>query len=437
MDIRVVIDASNGMPDTVPVDAIVNEIRKVEIPREVLQAIVNAIPDHLINTMCGEKYSRNNQDFNFKRYATKENRTLKTELGAIRIKPIQVRDKQSGDISTPIIGYLGLKDKQRVAASLKMKMANLATSLSRREEQEYLLDLLNVKVSIGTIQNAIEEEGKLAKEKIKENCKGITMDCLFGDESKSHSTKSKKNLIRVVIGTKTKTKGVTPITVSVNEKWDTIGKEVKELGVVNDDTVLISDGQEDLIEAFDYIKLKQRSTPHIIRRVSYYLWKHGVSNEDRKRFMTPLTSAICTLRNSVAKHLKDKNMHRLEWRINKTKEELTNIVDLLRSEGYGKIVKFLENAKDNAITFAELALKERIIHDTTNPIERVIGGISGRIKHIWSNWSPKPLEYLLNICLLKWCDREGFRKWQMGRIPKSNFSISAEIAIKINFNGKF
>ena len=127
-------------------------------------------------------------------------------------------------------------------------------------------------------------------------------------------------------------------------------------------------------------------------------------------------------------------MRRLKWRINKTEEELTNIVDLLSDEGYDKIVNFLENAKDDAITFAKLALKKRIIPDTTNHIERVMGRISGRIKHIWSNWSPKSLEYLLNICLLKWCDREGFRKWQMGRIPKSNFSISAEIAIKIKFN---
>ncbi|ODS37953.1 MAG: hypothetical protein A7316_01280 [Candidatus Altiarchaeales archaeon WOR_SM1_86-2] len=101
---------------------------------------------------------------------------LKTELGTIWFKAIQVRDKQSGDISTPIIEYLGLKDKQRVATSLKMKIANLATSLSRREEQEHLLDLLSVKVSIGTIQNAIEEEGKLAKEKIKENCNPLARE---------------------------------------------------------------------------------------------------------------------------------------------------------------------------------------------------------------------------------------------------------------------
>ena len=93
---------------------------------------------------------------------------------------------------------------------------------------------------MGTIQNAIKEEGKLAKEKIKENCKGATSDCLLADETKSHSTKSKKNLIRVVIGTKAKTKGVTPIILSVNEKWDTVGKDIKELGVVNDDTVLVS-----------------------------------------------------------------------------------------------------------------------------------------------------------------------------------------------------
>ena len=224
MDIRIVIDTSNEESNTVPLDSIVNEIRSAEIPRKVLQAVVDALQDHLINALCGEKYSRNNWDFNFERCATKNKRIFTTELGTIRIKTIQVRNKQSGEISTPIVKYLGVKDKQRVTNSLRMNIANLATSLSYREVQEHLLDLLNVNVSVGTIQNAIEEEGKLAKEKIKEDCKHIKLDCLFADETKSHSTKSKKNLIRVVVGTKRKTKGLTPINLSVNKKWNKIGR---------------------------------------------------------------------------------------------------------------------------------------------------------------------------------------------------------------------
>jgi len=47
MDIRVIIDTSKGEPDMIPLDAIVNEIRKIEIPREVLQAIVVALQDRL------------------------------------------------------------------------------------------------------------------------------------------------------------------------------------------------------------------------------------------------------------------------------------------------------------------------------------------------------------------------------------------------------
>jgi hypothetical protein len=430
MDIRIVIEASDGEHDVIPLDTVVDLIQRSEIPRNVLQAVVDAVQDHLINSLCGEKYSRNNKDFNFERCATKDNRIFITELGTIRVKAVQIRNKQSGEITTPIVKYLDMNDKQRVTNSLRMKIANLATSLSYREVREYLLDFMKVNVSIGTIQNAIEEEGKLAKEKITEDCKSVKLDHLFADETESHSTEAKKNLIRVVVGTKIKEKGVTPVTVSVNKKWNEIGETVKKLEVTNDDTVLISDGQEDLIEAFNYLKLKQRSTPHIIRRVSYYLWESGVSKEDRKRFMTPLTSAICTLRNSAAKHLKDKNMHRLNWRISETKKELTTIISLLRDEGYEKIVNFLERAKDDAITFAELALVGRIIPDTTNQIERVMGEISGRIKHIWSNWAPNPLEHLLNICLLKWCDREGFRTWQKIEYLRAIFQFSQKSGLK-------
>jgi len=197
MDIRIVIEASDGEHDVIPLDTIVDVIQRSEIPRNVLQAVVDAIQDHLINSRCGEKYSRNNKDFNFERCATKDNRIFITELGTIRVKAVQIRNKQSGEITTPIVKYLDMNDKQRVTNALRMKIANLATSLSYREVQEYLSDLLNVNVSIGTIQNSIEDEGKLAKEKIAEDCKSIKLDCLLADETESHSTGAKKNRDRL------------------------------------------------------------------------------------------------------------------------------------------------------------------------------------------------------------------------------------------------
>jgi hypothetical protein len=250
MDIKVVIESYVGENDVIPLDTIVDVIQKSEIPRNMLQAVVDALQDHHIDNLCGKRYSRNNKDFDFERCATKDQRIFITELGTIRVKAVKVRNKQSGKITTPIVKYLGMNDKQRVTNSLRMKIANLATSLTYREVQEYLSDLLNVNVSIGTIQNSIEDEGKLAKEKIAEDCKSIKLDCLLADETESHSTGAKKNLIRVTVGTKIKENSVTPINVSVNKKWSEIGEVVKKLGVTNSDTVLISDGQVDLIEAF-------------------------------------------------------------------------------------------------------------------------------------------------------------------------------------------
>ena len=103
MDIRVIIDADYGEPGTVPLDSIVNEIQIAEIPRKILQAVVTALQDRLINNMCGEKYSRDNQRFNFERCGKRDTRTFITELGTIKIKACKVRNRHSGEISTPIV----------------------------------------------------------------------------------------------------------------------------------------------------------------------------------------------------------------------------------------------------------------------------------------------------------------------------------------------
>ena len=112
-----------------------------------------------------------------------------------------------------------------------------------------------------------------------------------------------------------------------------------------------------------------------------------------------------TLRNSVNKHLADKDFERLKWRISWTLSELDKLSRELLLDGLDMVARFIRNAANYMVTFARLAMKEICIPITNNLIERLMGEIAKRIKHKWMHWSTKGLENLLNILLARYCNK--------------------------------
>jgi hypothetical protein len=53
------------------------------------------------------------------------------------------------------------------------------------------------------------------------------------------------------------------------------------------------------------------------------------------------------------------------------------------------------------VTFAKLALEEKIIPYTPNIIERLMGEIAKRCKDRWMHWSTDGLENMLHIILVR------------------------------------
>nr|MDO8082526.1 ISH6 family transposase [Candidatus Freyarchaeota archaeon] len=145
-----------------------------------------------------------------------------------------------------------------------------------------------------------------------------------------------------------------------------------------------------------------------VREVSMHLWKAGLPKNERREILRRLKAILHTCRNSALKHLKDGDIERLRWRIKKTLADLKELAKELFEDGLMGAAKFLRNSANYMVTFARLAAKGIEAPYTNNLIERLMGEIAKRVKNKWMHWSTQGLENLLNILLVRYCNKQLF-----------------------------
>jgi hypothetical protein len=98
------------------------------------------------------------------------------------------------------------------------------------------------------------------------------------------------------------------------------------------------------------------------------------------------------------KHREDRDFKRLEWRINKTKEELLAIAnELLATNKDSNAAKFILRTYDKVTLFAELTTRDIIIHDNNNHIENLMGIVGQKVKKNHQSWVDNNLNIMLKI----------------------------------------
>ena len=107
----------------------------------------------------------------------------------------------------------------------------------------------------------------------------------------------------------------------------------------------------------------------------------------------------------MRKHLGDKDFGRLRWRINWTLAELRKLASELVDAGFEGAGKFIRQSGNYLVTYARLAVKGERIPYTNNLIERLMGEVAKRVKNRWMHWSTVGLENMLNILLMRYCDK--------------------------------
>jgi transposase-like protein len=390
------------------------------VNKEILKAVIEKAQDQLVTELCGRKYSRN-KAAKFKRAGTTD-RTLETRHGTIEFKLVKVKSLENGSILRPFLLYIGLEPWKRIVEDLDFECAETAAILTYRDSKTVIENLTKAKVSKHRIHSYVQKVGAFINKERRE-AGNWKVDLLYADGTKAHGIDEEKNEINVIVGKDVETGEKNLLGLTVNKRWRETAEQFNGKA-----DVLISDADKAMRNALiDKALNHQLCVNHAIREVNYTLWTAGLPKQERKEIRTRLKAILQTCRNSTIKHLKDQNVERLQWRINKALADLKQLAKELAEDGLTSTAKFIRNSANYTITFARLAIKQVRIPYTNNLIERLMGEIAKRVKNKWMHWSATGLENLLNILLARYCNKENYNKLKQKYLNQEHTFIHIKI----------
>lgn len=406
---------------------LVKALKNKNLNIKVLKHIIEQLQEAKITELCGVRYGRHNQPFKYKRAGSRK-RTLVTEIGKLHFKLKKVKHKKKKETITPFLECLGLNPKERYAKDIKFSCADLVTYLSYGDTKKKIKSLLGIGISKQTIHSFVQEISPVAQEENKKHVKKNKAKHVYGDSTKTHSVYDDKNDLNVVLGYDPETKQKTLLDVKANKSWKKIGNKLHRESIISRKAIIIADCEKEIKNALvRFNMLFQKCNIHAIKFVNTLMRKEGLSKEFRDEQLKELKAILYALKNSVIKHLKDRNMRRLRKRISKTKTRLHMFAIDLKSK-CESVYKFVKRSMNELMTYALLALSGFAIPYTTNMIERLMGEIAKRVKHKWMHWSTNGLENLVNLLLIRYCDSKLYNKiWQNYAYPNANIKINVVI----------
>ena len=330
---------------------------------------------------------------------------------------IKVLSLENESIMRPLLLYIGVEPRKRIVDDLVLESAEAATLLTYRDTKTILEGLTKAETSKHRIHGYVQRVGSyMDRERRKAAAEKV--DLMYADGTKAHGI-GKKNEINVVIGKDLETGRKSLLGLAVNQSWQETARQVTATA-----KVLVSDADKTMRKALiDKALSIQLCVNHGVRDVSIHLWKAEMPRGERKPILDRLRTILRTLRNSARRHLMDEDFERLQWRIDWTLNELRKLSRELTREGLTGAAKFIRNSANYMVTFARLAMKGLSVPYTNNLIERLMGEVAKRVKNRWMHWSTTGLENLLNILLVRYCDRELYASL------KQNFYKDAEAVI--------
>jgi len=395
--------------------SISQELDQINIPKEILKKAIVKLQDELVLDLCGPTFLRD-PDRRFSRAGTTK-RTLKTRHGKVEFKLAKIRDLENDSIFRPLLVYVGVEPKKRLVDDLVFECAEAATYLTYRDSKTVVENLTWAEVSRCRIHDCVMKVGAFMNEE-RRRAPSVELDLIEGDGTKSHGLSGKKNEIGVILGKNQESGEKNLLGLSVNKDWKETAAQFRGRA-----RVAVSDNEPSLRNALlekadDY----QACVRHCVGDVRFYLWNADLPKERRKEIAGKLLGILEVLRNSVRKHLADKDFERLKWRISWTLSELEVLSRELLSDGLETVARFIRNSANYMVTFARLALKEVCVPITNNLVERLMGEVAKRIKHKWMHWSTRGLENLLNILLARYCNKRVY-----GEMKERYLSVNGAI----------
>jgi hypothetical protein len=267
-------------------------------------------------------------------------------------------------------------------------------------EASFLIDILQeIKVSPSKLKKIFYENDSLpVKHSIYSQYDGQTIDAIIIDDTKSKRRTGGRPSIKGVLGLNLESGDEYLLYLGAVKSWAETLTHISNNYILSDEVYAICDGDDKLqlnLETYGY--RIQQCTNHFVKTSMYYLWKEQYPKEDRIRIKKNISRIISTLKNSVKKHRKDSDFTRLEWRIDKTQEELLSIAtELLSKNKDSNAGKFILKTGNKVTLFAELATKGIRIPDNNNHVENLMGIVGQKVKKNRQSWVDANLNIMMN-----------------------------------------
>jgi hypothetical protein len=423
------------MPEDINVTAgnMATVIHGLGIEKKLVEDIIRTIDRKKVEEYCGSKNARGNGSKRYRRAGTTERHPV-TCVGRLDLKLHLVEDRLKTKNKTfrPVEDVIGFDGKKVYQEDISMVSAELATKMTYRDAAKEG-GLFTLMPSPSTINRRVIHYGKEIQEINGEEIHGARIKTVFPDATKCHSQENDKpkNEINITLGLDEKGDKVL-LDARVNKPWEDTAKALDKADALDKKAGVIGDGDREMINAMvTGERENQMDLLHIFRTTGYKLWQDAeLSLNDRKAVVRELESILYTLKNSVDKHLKDKDTEALKRRINLTVDALKRLAKRLLKLGCYKAAEFIRQCSNTAVTFARLAVKGVKVPWNSNIIERLMGEISKRCKHKWMRWTTKGLEAILNIILVRYTSEERYQKFKKKITKAENLKfINGEVKI--------
>jgi hypothetical protein len=415
IDVR--FDLSIDEDKTVPLAAVAEFVTDQNVESVLVEALVESIDAARVEALCGDKHAHGNGDNRFQRAGT-DTRKAVTTAGEHEFTLHYVEDTAADNDESsyfrPVEDVLAFDGQNRYQQDISAKSVDLATSLSYRDAADHG-DGFPSMPSPTTINRRAREYGNKLKQFLPERLCSEDAESVIADATKCHSQDDDRSYhsVQATLGEDAAADSRTLLDLSVNADWDETATDLDDIDAVTDDATVVSDADEDIVEAFsDECRQHQLDLFHVGRTLGYTLWDDGVfSLEKRKELVLEVLDELFHLKNSVMKHRPEEEFAAIRERIAQTTERIEKTAWQLSQAGSESAAAYLRRWLPSMVTFAEHAVEGFEVPWTSNPVERLMGEISKRCKNQWMRWTTEGLEALLQLRLVKYADPDHYRSF--------------------------
>lgn len=301
---------------------------------------------------------------------------------------------------SPILAALSIR-KKRYANDARMMLADMASVTSYGKAVEQFERITGIHVPKSTIHEFVQKVAPILKEENSKYLESKEIEHAIADGTKTHSVYGTKNEVSVVIGCSNNGGKKVLLAASVNKDWQDVGMQVN--GKLDNCDALVRDADRRIAASVADNTNHQLDLVHAVKETIIKLWSENMPKDERDAVSRKMRGILFTLVNSVKRHLDDGDMGAMKKRIEYTLEELNELSKELKRNGYVRASEFIRKNARLMVTFAKLATENISIPYTSNVIERLMGEVARRCKHIWAHWSTDGLENMLQILLVKYC----------------------------------